>query len=406
MAIEKQRRALSNVGGPVETWGDPSLCSIAARALEVRADETRTMAHVHGFHSYPARLHPETAARLIEGLSNPKQVVFDPFCGSGSVLVEAHRLGRAALGTDLNPLAIELAWLKTRAFDENERHALIEASGEVMAHATARKKKKAGPTRPYGPEDRRLFEVHVLLELDGIASGIALLHDGDTKRALRVVLSAVLGKVSKRQGDTTDREVSRRIAGGFTIQFFGKKTDELVARMSEYRTLVRADAPPVQLAVGDARQTGLAARRAHLVVSSPPYPGVYDYYAQHVIRLRWLGLDARRFEKAEIGARRFARGRSHADAVKTWQKELGACLAELARVLDRRGIIALVLADTAIAGRALRADVLTAELAEKNGLVLAARASQEREHFHLPSRAAFQKQPRKEHVLLLMARER
>jgi hypothetical protein len=401
MVIEKQRRALSNVGGPVETWGNESLAAIATRALEVRADETRTMAHMHGFHSYPARLHPETAARLIEGLSDPKQVVFDPFCGSGSVLVEAHRLGRAGLGTDLNPLAIELAWLKTRAFDENERHALVGASGEVMAHAMARKKKKAGPTKPYGPEDRRLFDVHVLLELDGIASGIATLPDGDTKRALRIVLSAVLGKVSKREGDTTEREVSRRIAGGFTIRFFGKKTDELMARMSEYRALIRPDAPRVELAVGDARHTGLAARRVHLVVSSPPYPGVYDYYAQHVIRLRWLGLDARRFEKAEIGARRFARGKSHVEAVESWRKELGACLAEMRRVLDRRGIIALVLADSAISGRALRADVLTSELAEENGLVLAARASQERQHFHLPSNAAFQKQPRKEHVLLL-----
>lgn len=401
MVLEKQRRALSHVGGPVETWGNESLASIAARALEVRADETSTMAHVHGFHSYPARLHPETAARLIEGLSDPKQVVFDPFCGSGSVLVEAHRLGRAALGTDLNPLAIELAWLKTRAFDENERHALVEASGEVMAHATARKKKKAGPSKPYGPEDRRLFEVHVLLELDGIASGIATLPDGDTKRALRIVLSAVLGKVSKREGDTTEREVSRRTAGGFTIKFFGKKTDELVARMSEYRALIRPEAPRVELAVGDARHTGIAARRVHLVVSSPPYPGVYDYYAQHVIRLRWLGLDARRFEKAEIGARRFARGKNYMEAVRSWRNELGACLAEMKRVLDRRGLIALVIADSAIAGRALRADVLTSELAHENGLELAARASQERPHFHLPSRVAFQKQPRKEHVLLL-----
>lgn len=402
MPSEKQRRALSHVGGPVETWGDQSLAKIAARALEVRADETSTMAHVHGFHSYPARLHPETAARLIEGLSDPKQVVFDPFCGSGSVLVEARRLGRKALGTDLNPLAIELAWLKSRAFDENERHALVEASGEVMAHATARKKKKAGPTKPYGSEDRRMFDVHVLLELDGLASGIAALPAGDIQRALRLVLSAVLGKVSKREGDTSEREVSQRLAGGFTIRFFGKKTDELVKRMADYRALVPPDAPLVELAVGDARNTGIAARRVHLVVSSPPYPGVYDYYAQHVMRLRWLGLDARRFEKAEIGARRFARGKEHADAVRTWKNELGPCIGEMRRVLDRRGIVALVIADSAIAGRALRADVLTAELAEKNGLILAARASQERPHFHIPSRVAFQKQPRKEHVLVLV----
>ncbi len=401
MAIAKKRRALTHVGGPVETWGAKDLASVAHKALDVSADEARTMAHVHGFHSYPARLHPETAARLIEGLSQPGAVVLDPFCGSGSVLVEARRLGRRGLGVDANPLAIELSWLKTRAFDENELSALTAAASRVAEHADDRRLAKAGPTRRYGAVDRDLFDVHVLLELDGLSSGLSTLPPGDIRRALWIVLSAVLGKVSRRLGDTSEGETPRRLAGGFTIRFFLKKTDDLVRRITAYRALLGPEPPPVELSVGDARHTGIARHRVALVVSSPPYPGVYDYYLQHEARLRWLGLDSRRFEREEIGSRRRSKGRDHHESLASWSRELGACIEELERVLARSGVAALVIADSAVGGRAVRADALVGELASRHKLTLAARASQARPHFHGPSQAVFRSAPRKEHILIL-----
>ena len=36
-----------------------------------------------------------------------------------------------------------------------------------------------------------------------------------------------------------------------------------------------------------------------LVVSSPPYPGVYDYYEHHASRLRWLRMDGRELQRGE-----------------------------------------------------------------------------------------------------------
>ncbi len=195
-------------------------------ALDIRSDEG-TRDHVHGFHSYPARMHPITARRLIEQLSPPEGVLLDPFCGSGTVLVEGLLAGRQVIGVDANPLAIELAWLKTRTSTDGGRREILEGARAAVAFADERRKRRSGATHRYGAEDVSLFDPHVLLELDGLRAGLARMSASATKRALFLVLSSILVKVSRRPGDTAPSEAPRRLASGFTIRLFLKKTEEL-----------------------------------------------------------------------------------------------------------------------------------------------------------------------------------
>ena len=68
----------------------------------------------HGFHAYPARMHPAIARTLLGELSvGPGSRVLDPFCGSGTVAIEAMIAGWRAHGSDLDPLALRLARVKT-----------------------------------------------------------------------------------------------------------------------------------------------------------------------------------------------------------------------------------------------------------------------------------------------------
>jgi SAM-dependent methyltransferase len=400
---KKKRRALSHVGGEVRVVGGSEQDrELLSHALAVDPDEARTMAHVHGFHSYPARLHPETARRLVEGFSPERGRVLDPFCGSGTVLVEARQLGRHAFGIDANPLAVELATLKSRGSTAEFEAELLNAAAAVAAHANERRVAKLGPTRKYGTADRELYDPHVLLELDGLRDGIAKLEAPDTRRALLLVLSAALTKVSKRQGDTAPRTAPKRLAGGFTIRFFETKAKDLVARLHEFSALLPASTPAAKCAVGDARDLSLVQPASiDLIVSSPPYPGVYDYFDHHELRLRWLGLDERRFEAVEIGARRRLSGIGFQAAVERWEAEFGACLDAFRDALAPHGSVTLVIADSVLGGRALYADEALRVLADQHGLVLACLASQERPYFHEPTRAAFRASPRREHVLVL-----
>ncbi|HTA92351.1 MAG TPA: DNA methyltransferase, partial [Polyangiaceae bacterium] len=269
---KKKRRALSHVGGEVRVVGGSEQDrELLSHALAVDPDEAATMAHMHGFHSYPARLHPETARRLVEGFSPTEGRVLDPFCGSGTVLVEARQIGRQAFGIDANPLAVELATLKSRGSTPEFEAELLNAAAAVAAHANERRVAKLGPTRKYGTADREVYDPHVLLELDGLRDGIAKLEAREVRRALLLVLSAALTKVSKRQGDTAPRTAPKRLAGGFAIRFFETKAKDLATRLRDFSARLPVASPAAKCAVGDARDLSLIQPASiDLIVSSPP----------------------------------------------------------------------------------------------------------------------------------------
>ncbi|MBS7248158.1 MAG: DNA methyltransferase [Candidatus Jordarchaeales archaeon] len=78
---------------------------------DFRGVDTRYM--THGLHPYPARMIPQVAGRLLRRYASRGDVVLDPFCGSGGVLVEARLAGMHSVGVDINPLACLLAEVKS-----------------------------------------------------------------------------------------------------------------------------------------------------------------------------------------------------------------------------------------------------------------------------------------------------
>jgi hypothetical protein len=408
------RRSLSHVGGKVDVGGDRALGLLLAHALDVpKAPEPSATgepregddrAHVHGFHAYPARMHPVTAHRLTAALSAPSETVLDPFCGSGTVLVEAMQNGRSAVGTDLSPLAILLATAKTRPRTPRELEELVPSARRIAALADTRRKARAGATRRWSEEDVALFEPHVLLELDSLRSGV-MTAPSPSRDDLAVVLSSILVKLSRQRGDTSTRTDTRRLGAGYPAKLFVRKTEELVARIRALEALVPSPRPTVRVALDDAaRLSTVPDRSIDLAVTSPPYAGTYDYLAHQSLRMRWLNLDARLLERCEMGARRRYGLLDAAAARSMWVDELRAMLAAIERVLRRGASLVLLIADSAVAGQPLRADDMVASASRGTALECTARASQSRPHFHRPSADAFRDMPRAEHALLLRRR--
>lgn len=403
---DARRRSLTNVGGTVETSGDRRMAEILAHAIDVTPSEdegAEDRAHVHGFHAYPARAHPVTARRLVEELVPEGGVVLDPFCGSGTVLVEAMLANRAAVGSDLNPIAVMLARAKTYPRGPERTRALVEAAKGVADHAKERRASKSGASRRLPQEDVKSFAPHVLLEVDGLRAGIEKAPP-ETRPELFLVLSSILVKVSARRGDTTEAQLEKRIAAGYPSRLFVKKAEELARRFDELATLLPSPPPRARVNEDDATELRkLDDASIDGVITSPPYVATYDYLAHHEMRMRWLGLDPRKLARGEMGARRHYERRSPRDAAMAWDDELARLFTALARVLRRDAPLVLLIADSATAGgHAIRADEAVARVAERlRKLEPVARASQARPHFHGPTSKAFTDRPRLEHALLL-----
>ncbi len=397
-----QRRALSHVGGKVGFVGpERELEPVLARALAVDSDESVVRAHVHGFHSYPARLHPLTARALVEELSEPEQLVLDPFCGSGTVLVESALAGRQSLGVDANPLSVFLSRVKCTRTSKAARASIRKQAELAMADADERRRIKAPPHKRYSEYDRRWFDTHVLLELDSLRHALSKIQDERVRVPLLLVFSSVLTKVSLKAGDSSSRQVQKRIASGYVIRHFGERTVELLQRLEDYAELIGRHPPATRVVEGDARQLkAVGSESVDLIVTSPPYPGVFDYLEHHELRLKWLGLKADRFSRNEIGARR-QMDRLGNDAIERWRTDFGKVLRSLRRVLKPGAKACLVLADSVVAQRPVWANELVPELSRPLGLEVRGIASQKRPHFHRATSHAFTHRPRKEHVLVL-----
>lgn len=402
----RRRRSLSHVGGTVETAGDRAEADRLAWALDVvpatDAEDDPARPHIHGFHTYPARIHPTTAARLISAFVPPGSSILDPFCGSGTVLVEAMLAGRRPLGTDLNPLAVRLARCKTYPHGPVERDQLVAMARKAQEDADARRKGKAGATRRFPIEDVELFEPHVLLELDSLRAFIESLPESGARLDLSLVLSAVLVKLSRKKGDTSSGTRQRRTAAGFPAKLFLRKAEDLATRLGQFAALLPPSPPVAFVAQDDATVLrSLPPGGVSAIVTSPPYAATYDYVAHHALRMRWLSMDPMPLARGEIGSRSAYRKIAPAEARSAWMKELGRFITAAGKVLPPGGPLVLVIADSAVGNVALRAESIVADVARECGFVPAARASQLRPHFHGPTLAAFRSRPRAEHAIVL-----
>lgn len=353
-----KREALSQRAGESIRVGDKALCKPLEEALRHRVRVERV---THGFHTYPAGLHPDAAATLLQLGEGP---VLDPFCGGGTVLVEALLAGRDALGLDVSPIATLVARARTAITTEEERTALrstARKAAEVAMHPPV------PMGLPEGVED--WYDPHVLAELGAIRDVIG------NDPLLKAVFSSILVKVSRRKSDTsmTREDVSR--PAGTTATLFHKKAREY-ARMLE--ALAEATPPGVRARVHreDARELR-GKGEFGIAVTSPPYPGVYDYLPMQRLRLDWLGLDPGGAMREEIGSRRSFRA-DRATAVAAWREDTRKWVRGVTKALRPGGRLIVVIGDGNVGGKRIDALAPLEEAAKEAGLVRPARVTVER----------------------------
>jgi len=420
----KQRRSLSmpRTVGRVRADGIPAACDALVEALRA-ANHDREVAEslTHPFHSYPARLHPATARILVDVVATraPRGLpIVDPFCGSGTVLVEARAAKLPTIGVDLNPLACLVAHAKTWSVPPKRRQQFKDVGLAIArtVHEAGKAARRSGaepaPLRkPKGfdpnARDRRLaswFAPHVRRELEHIASEIDGVRDGDEELAsiLTACLSSILYKISSRTSDTDGTWVDRNIPRGAATRHFSQRVELLYEGLNDMRST-----SPATIFERDARALPdlIPAGGAGGIVTSPPYAGTYDYAEHQRLRFDFLALRHRDMDAGEIGSRRGFVGGPES-AFRAWHRALADMIDAMAQVLAPGALAAIVIGDSFIkaphgktATPIYALDDVRAALTED--LVVEAWASQERPMLGGVERRSFGERAKAEHAILL-----
>jgi hypothetical protein len=75
---------------------------------DIWVDVPPVQAHAEERLGYPTQKPEKLLERIITVSSNPTDIVLDPFCGCGTAIAVAHKLGRRWVGIDVSPTACKL----------------------------------------------------------------------------------------------------------------------------------------------------------------------------------------------------------------------------------------------------------------------------------------------------------
>lgn len=257
----------------------------------------------HGIHDYKGKFYPQLARSMFNLAElKPGSLVLDPFCGSGTVLLEAYLNGMAAKGFDMNPLAVRVARAKS---------GILLVDPYVRDRLLARFQERARRLSPL--QDDAVFPEGVLGELESwfpdkvrhkLASLIVAIREEPEPRVkalLEVLLSSIVRQVS--QQDPEDLRIRRRrtpIDDAPVYDLFGERLAEQRRRLAEFAS--RSNRAPVAFGnvsvfEGDNRhastysKANVEAATVDAVVTSPPYATALPYIDTD--RLSILLLDGR-----------------------------------------------------------------------------------------------------------------
>jgi hypothetical protein len=239
-----------------------------------------TIPCTHGIHRFPGKFIPNLPRYVIAEYLNQGTLVYDPFCGSGTTLVEAALAGRPYLGVDIDPLAVLVSRAKVTPLSDDELEQL-EAHWRRCKYETIR-----DDLVPTVPNLAHWFSKKTIDELTAIKG-----HCLDLPERLRtfslVMFSSIIRRVSRADDQTQKTYVSHTLpkTPPLPSQLFPVFFQRAISGMREFswRTrgvsvgkVVRADA------------CALPTRSSADIVTSPPYIDSIDYVYNQMLEYFWL----------------------------------------------------------------------------------------------------------------------
>lgn len=302
---------------------------------------TSRQRQAHSLHevSYRACFKPQLPNYFIQKFTRKDDVVYDPFSGRGTTIVEAALMGRRVIANDINPVSAVLSRPRLNPPGINEVSDRLKLIPRIPKTT-----KKDIDLSMFFHEDtfgeiialREYFEYRKRIDsFDSVDAWIQM-----------VALNRLTGHspgffsvytLPPNQATTPERQQKINLKYGTqpekkdTHQLIIKKTRQLISDLGEEKeNLVRTSKSALFLSC-DARKTDqIEHDSVRLVVTSPPFLDIVQYASDNWLRCWFLGLNVNEIDKAISTPR----------SLDVWLGVMRDVFTELRRVLMRDGYIA------------------------------------------------------------------
>lgn len=332
---------------------------------------------VEAIHPYPAKFIGDIPRAFIENLPIPADtVILDPFCGSGTTLLEAQRAGYSTVGIDINPIACLIAKVKTAPLETG----FLESVAKIVAEA---KDVKELPF-PSIPNIDHWFKKEIQAAVGALASRIGDPLYAPWQAQLRLALSSILVKVSNQESDTRYAAIEKDVVADDVFSTFTAAADKLSKALEE-RSWPLSSARVIEGNTLEVSPSQIG-RNVGMVITSPPYPNAYEYWLYHKYRMWWLGFDPIAVKKQEIGARaHFFKKNRH--TAEMFADQMRTMLTLVDAVLVKKGFVCIVVGRSKIHGEIINNGDMIEEVGKALGFSVVAKferqMNQNRKSFNL-----------------------
>lgn len=340
--VEKRVPAYSETEPPTvpsEVGPDTPLDSLRLNWRERDLPERTRTKHVHRLHPYLGKFIPQLAEVFLRKYFRPEQTVLDPFCGSGTTLVQANELGVDSLGYDISAFNVLLTQTKVREYDVGRARTEVLDSLDRLRWLTQSavqlgfwQERAAELQIPQTDNDylRRWFAPRALNELLTYRSLIQnegyLYQDllrvilSRSARSARLTTHFDLDFPKKPQVDPYWCYKHSRTCNPTTeaFKFISRYSLDTLRRIEQFAGLRTSATSRVYHE--DSRRCDFPSIDG--IITSPPYVGLIDYHDQHAYAYHLLGLRDRRGDEigpAVNGSSRKAQGRYQLDIAEVFR---------------------------------------------------------------------------------------
>lgn len=262
--------------------------------LDIRPGSTYSIAqqnpntYTHIYFKYPCRFIPEIPRFAIKRYvaDKPNAMIFDPFAGSGTTLLEANINGYNAIGAEIDDIAKLIIKVKTTALNDEQLYKTKSYFKDIVQATLSKDSSKIIPKIN---NIEHWFIDENINDLGKMLYAIEQLDDVEIKNFFKVCFISIIKKTSNADDISPKPYVSKQIlkTPANPLREFENTFNRYFEAIDSYSKLKTTSY--TKILDGDALNFKLE-QNIDLAITSPPYINAFDYVRTLRLENLWLGI--------------------------------------------------------------------------------------------------------------------